>query len=389
MSPILARCAAFAFGLALGAAGFAHDAQGQAPARATTDPAASAALSTGVIAVQDIARIQGQGESVLRGIGIVTGLRATGDDGADLLLARPLAKIYEANGNPLPDLKELAKSKSAAMVFIECTIPEQGARADDKLDVQVTVSHSAKSLQGGRLHLAALSGPMPGAGVYAMASGPIVLDDTQLPTVGRVRLGAHVIKDILMPSIKSSFTLIIKPSYRNHATASMLAQTVNSIPGADADGGDVNSDVAHAIDDVTVRVDIPAAERTSPTRFIGKVMSATFSPSLLRLPARVVCNERSGIIVVTGNVEVSPVVIAHKDLVITTINPPPVPTPVTPISTNSRVTSIATTGRTSERTRVQDLLSALKALDVPVMEQIKILVEIDRAGRLHGQLVLE
>jgi flagellar basal body P-ring protein FlgI len=46
-------------------------------------------------AVEIEGRIEGQGESVLRGVGIVTGLKGTGDSGADLVLARPLAeRVY-------------------------------------------------------------------------------------------------------------------------------------------------------------------------------------------------------------------------------------------------------------------------------------------------------
>src|SRR5207253_1964671 len=105
--------------------------------------------------------------------------------------------------------------------------------------------------------------------------------------------------------------------------------------------------IAYAQDDISIHIEIPQSERTNPTRFIGKVMSATFSPSLLRLPAQIVCNERAGIIVVTGNVEVSPVAISHKDLVITTVTPPPVPTQINPMVTNTKWTSMSTTGRTS------------------------------------------
>lgn len=371
----------------------------QAPAAAEPPGAALPASgpSLGLISIQDVARIEGQGVSKLRGIGIVTGLNGTGDDGKDMVLARPLAKVYEANGNPLPRLEELAKAKSAAIVVIEATIPASGARADDQFDVQVTVSHSCKSLAGGRLIMSPLMGPRPGDPVYAIASGPITLDDAQMPTTGKIRAGAQMIAGVSMLETmgsvaRGSFTLVLKPHYRSFHTATMLAEQINSLgPDSDLGDGSAGEPIAHALDDVSIRVDIPASERggSGPARFIGKVMSSTFSPSLLRLPAQVVCNERAGIIVVTGNVEVSPVAISHKDLVITTVTPPPVPTAVNPLVNNTKWTTMSTTGRNSERTRVQDLLAALKQLDVPVAEQIKILAEIERSGRLHGQLVIE
>ena len=387
--PLAAVCA-----LAITALAQPADPSVAPPAGSATGPM-STPVSLGLVSVQDVARIEGQGVSKLRGLGIVTGLNGTGDDGKDLVLARPLAKVYEANGNPLPRLEELAKSKSAAIVIIEATIPASGARADDQFDVQVTVSHTCKSLAGGRLIMSPLMGPRPGDPVYAIASGPISLDDPQLPTVGKIRMGAQMIANVsmletLQSVARGGFTLVLKPNYRGFHTTTMLAEQINSLgPDSDAGDGSAGAPIAYAQDDISIRVEIPPSERANPTRFIGKVMSATFSPSLLRLPAQIVCNERAGIIVVTGNVEVSPVAISHKDLVITTVTPPPVPTQINPMVTNTKWTSMSTTGRTSERTRVQDLLAALKQLDVPVAEQIKILAEIERSGRLHGQLVVE
>ena len=81
-----------------------------------------------VISIQEMVRLDTQAASQLRGIGIVTGLKGTGDAGSELVLARPLAEVYANNGNPLGDLKDLAKAKAAAMVSIWCEIPESGGR---------------------------------------------------------------------------------------------------------------------------------------------------------------------------------------------------------------------------------------------------------------------
>jgi flagellar P-ring protein precursor FlgI len=371
--------------LALGTAVWAQTAAGPTPS-----PSARGTLS--VLSVQDICRLEGQGENILRGIGIVTGLKGTGDSGADLVLARPLAQIYERNGNPLEDLRELAKSKSAALVAIECVIPPQGARVGDNLDVFITTTHSATSLAGGRLFLSPLSGPLPGQGVYAFASGPIVIEEAGNPTTGRIRGGARIIHDILQPVGSVEFTLLIHPHYRSFSVADQLADTINALR-APAELGELDTarhqPVAYALDDSAVRVVIPPAERSNPTKFIAEVMTATLSPSLLRLPAQVIVNSRTGSIIVTGNVEVSAVAVAHRGLVVTTVNPPPVPTPQNPQTSTTRWTSLQTTDRASERTRIEELLAAFKALDVPVEEQIAILTQIHRAGRLHARLVIE
>jgi flagellar P-ring protein precursor FlgI len=367
---------------------WAQNQPGGAPASVVETPPSAPDITS----VQEIARIEGQGENVLRGIGIVTGLKTTGDAGSELLLARPLAQIYERNGNPLPDLRELAKAKSAAIVAIECVIPMQGARVGDNLDVFVTTTHSATSLVGGRLFLAPLMGPLPGSGVYAFASGPLVIEETAIPTVGRIRGGARVVHDVLQPVGADAFTLVVHPHFRSFATTDLLAETINALRSSADPQDDAlakQSVLARAVDDVTVRVTIPESDRANSAKFIAEVLGATFSPSLLRLPAQVIVNQRTGSIVVTGNVEVSAVAIAHKGLVVTTTTPQPIPTPANPLVTASKWTSVQTTDRPSERTRVQELLSAFKALDIPIEEQISILTQIHRAGRLHARLVVE
>ncbi len=349
--------------------------------------------SAGITSIQDMVRIEGQGQSVLRGFGIIVGLKGTGDNGQDLVLARPLAQVYKNNGNELADPRELAKAKSAALVMIECVIPREGARRDDELDIFVSVSHSAGSLAGGRLLLAPLTGPYVGDDtLYAMASGPIVIEDPAVPTVGRVRGGARMVKDVLMPLTGDTFQLIVHPHFRGWTVTDQIADTINSLaPETDLNGDAAGAAgvIAHALDDSSVRVDIPALERANKAKFLSRVLSASFSPSLLRLPAQVIVNSRTGSIIVTGNVEISPVAVSHKDLIVSTTRPPVEPTPQNPRTTVSKATAVQTTGRASERGRIQDLLAAMRQLDVPIDDQISILTQIHQAGRLHARLIVE
>lgn len=363
-----------------------------APARAQEAPDSPL---TDVVAIHEMARIDGQGESVLRGIGLVTGLRGTGDIGADLLVARPLAQLYAANGNPIPDLRELAKSKSAALVAVEIVIPAEGARRDDAFDVYVTATHTATSLAGGRLFLTALQGPLPGQGVFAMASGAVQIENLETPTSGVVRGGGRVIRDVLMPTVRDAFTLVVQPHFRGWTVTDQLADTINSLaPEADLlsdEPAPAYEPIATALDDATVRVVIPQAERAAPAKFVAKVLSATFNPSLLRLPAQVIVNTRTGSIIVTGHVEVTAMTIAHRDVVVTTA------TTGAGAGTGAGGTGVAggeggeITGlaRLSGRAKIQDLLQALKQLDVPVQDQASILMQMHRAGRLHARLVIE
>ena len=64
--------------------------------------------------VQQIARLEEQGESVLQGMGLVVGLPGTGDSAEDLIVARPLFAMLESMGNAPGSLEELAEANSAA-----------------------------------------------------------------------------------------------------------------------------------------------------------------------------------------------------------------------------------------------------------------------------------
>lgn len=386
--------------LALESAGFAQSAIGQSSGgQQAQSPQPSAGQprpgrDNPVTSIQEVCRLEGYAKTPLRGIGIVVGLRGTGDSGQELVMARALAKWYENNGNPIGELKELAKSKSAALVTISCEVPEGGGRSGDVFDVQVQASHSAASLKGGTLILSPLFEPraVPAdrlhEAVYAFGSGPIVLEDMETPTSGRVRLGAQLAKDIRAKPVGDTFNLIVKPYYRSFATTRTLANEINGLV-ADLERVDDAIEIATAVDDTMVRVIIPPNERPNAASFVANVLTKRFSPTLLDLPAMVVVNERTGSIVVTGDVEISAVTVGNERLIVTTTTPPPVPTAQDPLVRRDNWTQFGSIGTASERARIVDLLEAFKQLNVPIREQIAILSQIDRAGRLHGRLVRE
>jgi flagellar P-ring protein precursor FlgI len=375
--------------LACAASAGAQAAQPPSAPPSRAPEATFARAETATISIRDMVRLGGHGSSTLRGMGIVTGLRGTGDSGAEAVLARPLAQYYLNSGNPIPDLKELSKSKAAAIVFLWAEIPEEGGRKGDRFDIYVKVSHSASSLQGGMLDISPVLGPLPGQGVFGTASGHIRIEDTSIPTVGIIKDGLQLVEDIRMPELGKDFELVLRPGYRGWNSAAVLSQQINESIANLLDEGNAPPSIAKAVDEITVRVVIPPNERSDPANFVANILSKRISPDLLKLPAQVICNERTGVILATGNVEISPVAIAHKDLVVTTTTPPPTPTPADPVVQQDKWVGMGTAGRTSERARLQDLLDAFKQLDVPVREQISIITEMHKAGRLHARLVIE
>jgi flagellar P-ring protein precursor FlgI len=343
-----------------------------------------------VVSVQEFVRLEGVQTNTIRGVGIVTGLNKTGDSGKELILAMPLAKVYENNGIQLPSLTVLANAKSAAIVTISATLPEGGGRAGDPLDVFVQVSHSATSLKGGTLVISPLLGTMASDhNVYAMASGPIVLEDTDVPTTGRVRGGAILRQDVRPERVGESFNLILRPYFRSYQVARTLASEINDL-NANLDAIDEPSEpIAFAVDETMIHVTIPRQERANPTGFLANVMGKKFSPSLLDLPAMVVVNERTGQITATADVEISAVTVGLEDLMVTTTTPAPVPTAQDPLVTHQNFAEFGTTSSGADRARVQDLLEAFKQLNVPAKKQIQILAQINQTGRLHARFIRE
>lgn len=359
---------------------------GQAPAPPHSRPK----RENPAISIQDLVRIDGQASSWLRGVGIVTGLPKTGDSAAELVVARPLAKIYENNGLLLDDLSNLAKGKSAAIVTLSAEIPQEGGRKGDRFDVFVQVSHSASSLKGGTLVISPMLHPLPSHPdpVYGFAAGPITIEETDVPTVGRIRRGLQLIKDIKRRTpITDSFDLIVEPHFRSPTTTRMIASEINGITADLENNDDTATQIATAVDDTVVHVIIPEHERINPTNFIASVLTKRFSPSLMDLPAQVVVNERKGTIIVTGDVEISAVTIGSDRLVITTITPPPVPSPQDPLVSSTSWAEFGSTTTNAEHARIQDLLEAFKQLNIPVREQIDILAQIHQTGRLHAKFV--
>jgi flagellar P-ring protein precursor FlgI len=101
----------------------------------------------------------------------------------------------------------------------------------------------------------------------------------------------------------------------------------------------------------------------------------------------VTINEKTGTIIMTGDVEISPVVISHNGLSISTIAPPPVPTLRTPLVTDHEAIAISTTGQPSGN--LQDLVNAMEQLKVPAQDRIDIIKELYKTGKLHAKLIEE
>ena len=341
-----------------------------------TSPAAMA------VKIADITRIVGQRTNILTGLGLVYGLKGTGDGGGFSAAINPLRQMLSKFADPV-QVKDLNNAANVALVALTATVPANGANDGDHLDVHITSLGAASSLKGGRLFVTPLQGPTAGGPVLAVAEGPVDLDDPSTPTVGVVRAatGGAVMETTIINdgTVNGAFILTIDEPSASWTMASTIAQIIN-----DSDDGSGEA-IAVARDQKDVYVTIPPNEREHPDGFISRIQRLPVR--IIPAEARVQINVKTGTIIITGDVEISPGAISHKGLSISTITPPPVPTQRNPLVTNQDVIGIGTVQ--SPNGNLQDLIAALEQLKVPTDDRIQILKELYKAGNLHAKLIID
>jgi flagellar P-ring protein precursor FlgI len=270
------------------------------------------------------------------------------------------------------------------VVGLTATVPSNGVRAGDRIDVYVMSLGASSSLKGGRLFVTPMVGPSglptPEGMPFALADGPIVIEDPSTPTIGVIKGGCVMEEDLPAKYIDNGqFTLILEDPSASWTTASTIAKLINE---AESVNGET---LAVAIDPKNVVVTIPYIERERPDSFISRVQRLNLT--LLPTEARVQINERTGTMIVTGDVEISPVVISHKGMTITTITPPPQPTVRNPQVKTTDMVAVDTTRQGGAK--LQDLVDALDKLSVPAADRITIIKELHKTGKLHAKLIVE
>ncbi|MGA7341573.1 MAG: flagellar basal body P-ring protein FlgI, partial [Terracidiphilus sp.] len=303
-------------------------------ARALIVCAAASVLAAGAAAdnpnrrvlVRDITSVEGVRDNMLVGYGLVVGLNRTGDSQQTYFTVQTLANAMQRMGVLIsPGIVEV---KNVAAVFITASLPPF-ARPGAKLDVTVSSAGDAKSLEGGVLLMSALHGP--DGQVYAEAQGPLVVGgysagnssngkQVNTPTVGIVSNGAIVERDtaVDLQNFKVVSLLLRNPDF---TTAKQIADAINQ---------DFHKPIASALDSTRVDVSVAEAGEASVPVLISRMQNLVLS---VHTAARIVINERTGTIVLGGDVKLTPVSVIHGNLsiqVVTSYEVAPVPGAVGP-----------------------------------------------------------
>src|SRR4051812_49355339 len=87
--------------------------------------------------IRDVVRLKNEVPNELVGMGLVVGLKGTGDGGDFLPTMRPLKEMMKRFDDPVAIEKELKNANNVAIVTLSMAIPPQGAHSGERLDVKV------------------------------------------------------------------------------------------------------------------------------------------------------------------------------------------------------------------------------------------------------------
>ncbi len=345
--------------------------------------------------IKDIATIEGGSGIQVVGYGLVTGLNNTGDSPRSNFTIQSVLNMLKRFGVTPQQNIFLQRTQNVAAVMVTATIPAF-ARAGTKVDVTVSSIGDARSLQGGTLILTPLVAS--DGVVYGMAQGPLSVggydvsslgsrSGKNLTNTGRVP-GGLVLERTVAGSLNTSTEVRIILNHPDYTTATRIAAAVNALEGL--------TNTAQALDPATVVVRFPqGTTQAQAIEYIARIESAEVS---VDVAGKVVINERTGTIVVGGNVRLLPAVVAHGglEIEIQQLNTVVQPAPFT-IGTTQRVSNAFI--RTQEQSNpavaipatatVQELANALNSLKVSPRDLVAIFQALKQAGSLQAELIIQ
>jgi flagellar P-ring protein precursor FlgI len=273
------------------------------------------------VLIRDITSVEGVRDNMLVGYGLVVGLNRTGDSQQTYFTVQTLANAMQKMGVLISPAQ--VEVKNVASVFITASLPPF-ARPGAKLDVTVSSVGDAKSLVGGVLLMSALHGP--DGQIYAEAQGPLIMGgysagngangkEVNSTTVGAIPNGGIVERDVSVDlhDFKTVSLLLRNPDF---TTAKDVADAINQ---------EFHKLVATALDNSRVDVNVADAGAVSVPLLISRVQNLVLR---IDTPAKIVINERTGTIVLGGDVKLTPVSVIHGNLsieVVTSYTVAPIP----------------------------------------------------------------
>ena len=347
--------------------------------------------AAGTSRIKDIVSIEGIRENQLIGYGLVVGLNGTGDTLRNTpYTEQSLTSMLERLG--VNAKGESMRPENVAAVMVTGTLPSF-ARQGNRIDVNVSSMGDAEDLKGGTL----IATPLMGADgeVYAVAQGAVAVAGFSasgeaasivqgVPTNGRIANGAIVEREI---AFELSDLTSVKLSLHNPdlTTAKRITSAINDT---------MKSDMARLLDPATIQLERPIGYELALVDILTNIEQIMIVPDQ---KAKVIIDERTGIIVMGSEVRINSVAIAQGNLTISISEQPQVSQPgafaqggQTQVVPRSSVT-VEETG--TEKLTVlpptvtlQDLVDGLNALGVGPRDMISILQAVKAAGAMQAEI---
>jgi flagellar P-ring protein precursor FlgI len=339
--------------------------------------------------IKDIANVEGVRQNQLIGYGLVVGLNNTGDTLNNSPFTRQsLQAMLERLGVNIRG--STLRTGNVAAVMVTANLPAfatQGSR----IDVTVSALGDAKSLNGGTL----LVTPLLAAdgNVYAVAQGSLAIAGFQaegdaakitrgVPTVGRIANGAIIEREVEF-ALNRLHQVRLALRNADLTTAKRVAAAINDFIGGP---------VAEPLDSSTVQIVVPKQFHGNVVALLTEIEQLQIEPDL---PAKIVIDERSGIIVMGRDVRVSMVAVAQGNLTVTISESPQVSQPQpfgrgqTTVVPRTRI-GVQEDGKklalVREGVSLQQLIDGLNALGVGPRDLIAILQAIKAAGAIQADI---
>ncbi|HEY1498728.1 MAG TPA: flagellar basal body P-ring protein FlgI [Acidobacteriaceae bacterium] len=347
-------------------------------------------VKTKLARVKDVASVEGVRDNQLVGYGIVVGLHGTGDSSQTVFPLQTLESALERMGVSLQGnaMASMMQTRNMAAVFLSGTLPPF-ARPGNKVDVTVSSAGDARSLEGGVLLLTPLFGP--DGQIYAQAQGPMVLGgyavnangsskSVNYPTTARIPSGAIVERGVPL-DLSQMRTLSLLLEDADFRTAETVTADTNQ---------ELGRKLAHAVD--SRRIELQPA----PNEDIPALLARVEEVEVEVFPrAKVVVNERTGTVVIGGNVTLQPVTILHGGLVVNIVSHFEVSQPnalgqgttqMVQQTTVQAQDKPANRIELKEGATVDDLVENLQQIGATARDIVSILQAMKEAGALEAEL---
>jgi flagellar P-ring protein precursor FlgI len=344
--------------------------------------------------IKDMAQVQGVRTNQLVGYGLVVGLNGTGDQTSQApFTVQSLTNMLAQLGVTVP-ANITPQLKNVAAVSVHAVLPAF-VKPGQTIDITVNSIANAKSLRGGSLLVTALHG-LDGQ-IYAIAQGNLIVsgfgaeaqDGSKLtvnvPSSGRVPNGATVERAV-PTQLAHGDAIILNLNNPDFTTATRLADSVNKGIG---DGS------ATILDGGSVRVRAPI-DMTQRMAFLSQVENLQVEPG--SAPARVIINSRTGTVVISSNVRVSPAAVSHGSLSVTIKEEKSVSQPgpfaqvgQTTVVTNSTIKVDQGSGRMflfKPGVELEEIVRAVNEVGAAPGDLVAILEALREAGALQAELIV-